>query len=225
MNNAAFHVVFYAIFAAASPLVLTATFLVIRSERPRANGIAFLIGFVVGTIVACIIGLILGEAVVAHASSHDSFQALVELALGLALVVVGLRARVEPLPKPDAGSSRVSAIMASLRHVQPAAACSMAGLLGFGGPKRLVLTLLAMAWVNSAGHGYVGNLTLVIVYIVVATVLVWLPVGIVLVAGERAAIMLERGESWLTSHARSLRMWLGLGLGVALVVDGLTQLF
>ena len=55
--------------------------------------------------------------------------------------------------------------------------------------------------------------------------LVWLPVGIVIVAGERAAVILERGESWLTSHARVLRMWLWLGFGVALVIDSLARLF
>ena len=226
MNGAVFHVVFFAVFAAASPLVLTATFLVIRSERPRTNGIAFLAGFVFGTMLACAVGLILGEAAVAHVDSHDTIEALVTLMLGIGLLVVGATAGGEsaPVTEQEAKSSRVSTIMESLRHVRPAAACSMAGLLGFGGPKRLVLTLLAMAWVNSAGHGYVGNLTLVIVYIVIATVAVWLPVGIVIVAGERAAIILERGESWMTSHARVLRKWLCLGLGVALVIDSLVTL-
>src|SRR4051812_29007203 len=47
-----------------------------------------------------------------------------------------------------------------------------AGLLGFGGPKRLVLTLLAMASVSEATIGDVASLSLVAVYVVVATVLV-----------------------------------------------------
>ena len=66
----------------------------------------------------------------------------------------------------------------------------MAGLLGFGGPKRLVLTFLAMASVSEASLGDVEDLTLVVVYIAVATVLVSVPVGIVIVAGERAAVIL-----------------------------------
>ena len=122
-------------------------------------------------------------------------------------------------------SSRVTAIMSGLRSVRPAAACSMAGLLGFGGPKRLLLTLLAMASVSGAGHGRVANLTLVLVYIAIATVLVWLPVGIVVIAGERAAVILERGESWMTTHARELRIWLSLGFGAALVFDAIIRPF
>ena len=227
MSDAAFHVVFFAVFAAASPLVLTATFLVIRSERPRTNGIAFLVGFVAGTMLACVVGLIIGEAAVSHVSSHDTIEALVTFVLGVGLILVGATARgaASPVAAPEEKSSRVAAIMETLRHVRPAAACSMAGLLGFGGPKRLVLTLLAMAWVNDAGHGYVGNLTLVVVYVVIATVLVWLPVGIVIVAGERAAVILEGGEAWMTAHARVLRKWLCLGLGIALVIDSLARLF
>jgi hypothetical protein len=100
----------------------------------------------------------------------------------------------------------------------------MAGLLGFGGPKRLVLTFLAMASVSEANLGDVENLTLVVVYIAVATVLVSVPVGIVIIAGERAAVILARGQSWITTHAMALRVWLSLGVGAALVVDALVRL-
>jgi hypothetical protein len=101
----------------------------------------------------------------------------------------------------------------------------LAGLLGFGGPKRLVLTVLAMAAVSGASLGDVEDLTLVVVYVAVATVLVTVPVGIVIIAGARAAVILERGQSWLTAHATVLRVWLSLGIGAALVVDALVRLF
>jgi hypothetical protein len=225
MIAAGFHVLFYAIVAAASPLVLTATFIVVRSARPRTNGIAFLTGFVGGTALACVLGLIVGQAAVDRLSAHNAIEELFTLALGLALLAFGLRARRRP-PSPVAeSSSRVTAIMDGLRRVRPAAAFSMAGLLGFGGPKRLVLTLLAMAWISGAETGHVANLTLVLLYIAVATVLVWIPVGIVIVAGEHAAHMLGQGEAWLTSHANELRIWLSLGFGAALVVDALLRPF
>ena len=224
MNHAGGHVLVYALAAAASPLVLTATFVVIRSERPRTNGIAFLSGFLLGTTIACGLGLFLGEAAVARLDSHETIEEVLTLLLGVALLAVGLQARRTP-PRAEAGGSRASAILAGLGNVRPAAAFSMAGLLGFGGPKRLVLTFLAMASVSEASLRDVENLTLVVVYIAVATVLVSVPVGIVIVAGERAAVILERGESWLTDHAVALRMWLSLGLGAALIVDALLRLF
>ena len=224
MIHAGGHVLFFALAAAASPLVLTATFAVIRSERPRTNGIAFLSGFLLGTTIACGLGLVLGQAAVDRLDSHETVEGVLTLLLGVALLAVGLRARHAP-PRSAARGSRASAILAGLGNVRPAAAFSMAGLLGFGGPKRLVLTFLAMASVSEASLGDAEDLTLVLVYIVVATVLVSVPVGIVIIAGERAAAILARGESWLTDHAAQLRVWLSLGIGAALIVDALLRLF
>ncbi len=126
--------------------------------------------------------------------------------------------------RPEAETGRGGAILARLSHVRPGAAPSMAGLLGFGGPKRLVLTLLAMASVSEADLGDVENLTLIVLYVAVATMLVSVPVGIVVVGGNRAAAIMGRGESWLTTNAALLRVWLALGLGAALVIDGLVRL-
>lgn len=223
MIEAGAYALFYALAAAASPLALTATFVVIRSARPRTNGIAFLSGFLLGTAIASGLGLILGQAAVERLDSHETLEAVLALLLGIVLLTVGLRARHES-PGPEPQGSRASAILAGLGNVRPAAAFSMAGLLGFGGPKRLVLTFLAMASVGAASLGDVESGTLVIVYIAVATVLVWLPVGIVIVAGERAAVILELGQSWLTEHAVALRVWLSIGIGAALIVDGLVRL-
>jgi Sap, sulfolipid-1-addressing protein len=224
MTHAGLHVVLYALAAAASPLALTATFVVIRSEHPRTNGIAFLSGFLLGTTIACGLGLVLGEAVIEKFDSHETIEEIVTLLLGVALLVVGLRARHRP-SRSEADGGRAGALLERLGNVRPGQAFSMAGLLGFGGPKRLVLTFLAMASVSEASLGDVADLTLVAAYIGVATVLVSVPVGVVIIAGERAAVILERGQSWLTTHAAVLRVWLALGIGAALVGDALVRLF
>ena len=225
MIRAGGHVLVYALAAAASPLVLTATFVVIRSARPRTNGIAFLSGFLLGTAIACGLGLVLGQTAVEPArlahhgrrGSDNSPRRRADASSGSG------HGTLAPRPEPE--GSRASAILAGLGNVRPAAAFSMAGLLGFGGPKRLVLTFLAMATVSEAGVGDIADVTLVIVYIAIATALVSVPVGIVIIAGERAAVILTRGQSWLTTHAAALRVWLSLGIGAALVLDGLLRLF
>ena len=223
MIAAGAHVLFYALAAAASPLALTATFVAIRSARPRTNGIAFLSGFLLGTAIASGLGLVLGQAAVERLDSHETLEAVLALLLGIVLLTFGLRARHEsPGPAPE--GSRASAILAGLGNIRPAGAFSMAGLLGFGGPKRLVLTFLAMVSVTEASLLDIESLTLVVAYIAVATVPVSVPVGIVIIAGQRAAVILGRGESWLTDHAAALRVWLSLGIGAALVVDALVRL-
>ncbi len=222
MVNAAFHVTLFALVAAASPLILTATLVVIRGERPRVDGIGFLAGNVLGTTLACVLGLIVGAAFVARVDSHATLEAIVGLLVGAALLVVGTRAWRSD--DAQAGSGRGSAIMADLHEMGPAAACTMAAILGFGGPKRLVLNLLAMGAVSGADIGRVADGILVLVYIVIATALVWGPVGFVMLAPDRAIPMLERCRSWVTAHARELRIWISLPLGAMLVVDGLLRL-
>lgn len=217
------YVLFYALIAAASPLVLTATLVVIRSEQPRTNSIAFLTGFVVGTTIAAALGLILGVAAADRLDSHETLEGVLALLIGVALVMAGLRERHSPA-RPETEAGRGAAIMARLSHVRPGAVLSVGLLLGFGGPKRLILTFLAMASLSQADLRGVMDLTLIVLYVAVATLLVSVPVGIVVIGGSRAAAIVARGESWLKSNAVLLRVWLTLGLGVALIIDALLRL-
>jgi hypothetical protein len=225
MISATAYVLFYAVVAALSPVVFTATVIVLRSARPRTNGIAFLTGFVVGTTLAAIVGLIVGEAIVTRVDSHQTIQGFLALVLGVALIGVGLRERRTPsAPVGTPESGRMAAILAGLGRVGPGAAVSMAGLLGFGGPKRLVLTLLAMAAISQAGLGDVADVTLLVLYVAVATVLVSVPVVVVLIAGRRAAEIIARCQSWIEDNRTLLSVWMALAFGVALVVDGLFRI-
>ncbi len=224
MIYAGAEVLFYALAAAASALVLAATFVVIRGERPRTNGIVFLSGFVFGTAIACGLGLALGQAAVARLDAHETFRAVVTVGLGLALLAVGLRARRTRPTGPVARSSRAAAIVGGLGNVGPAASFSMAGLLGFGGPKRLVLTFLAMTSVTDAGLRDVVDVSLVAFYLAVSTAIVSVPVGMVVIAGERTDAISARGQSWVSEHATELRTWISILLGGALIVYGLVRL-
>lgn len=224
MISAAGYVILYGVVAAISPLALTAMLAVVRSERPRTNGIAFLAGFLFGTTLGCVLGLILGQATVDRSDTSDTIRGLAVLLIGIALLVAGIRARRSPPPPPPAETSRGGAIMARLRHVGPGEALSMAGLLGLGGPKRLILTLLAMASIGDVDLGALENLTLVVLYIAVATSVVAALVGTVVVAGNSAEATIGRGEAWLRTNWAVLRVWLAIGLGAALVIDGLLRL-
>src|SRR3954451_18806096 len=216
-------VLFYGVLAAVSPLVLAATFVALRSEMPRRNGITFLCGFLVGTGVACIVGLVVGQAFVQNLDSRDELKAILTVLLGVGLLAAGLRARRLP-PTSETRGSRATAVLAGLGNVGPAATFSMAGLLGFGGPKRLVLTLLAMAAVTGATLRNVIDLTLVVLYVAVATLLVSVPVALVVVAGERATSALARSQSWLIEHSATLRVQLALWVGALLLLDGVVRL-
>lgn len=220
--NAAFHVALLAVVAGSSPLALTATLAVIESGHPRVNGIGFVVGYVVGTALACLVGLVAGAAFVDRIDSHGTIEAVVELLAGAALVAVGVKAaRSEPAPEE---TGRGTEIMRDLHETGPTAAFPVAALLGFGGPKRLLFTLLAMTAIGGAGDGPVASTILVVFYVVISTALVWVPVLFMILARNRAERMLERFKSWVRVHARGLRVWISLTFGAALVADGFLRL-
>lgn len=226
MTQATIHILFYALIAAASPLALAATLVVIENERPRVSSIAFTVGFLVGATVAAGLGLLLGDAAVKGLGSHETVEAVIALLLGVVLLAVGARERRQP-ERPDDARPRdgqKGPVLAKLSHVTPVAASAVAGVLGFGGPKRLVITFLAMSVISGAVLSTVESATLVVLYVGVASVIVWAPVTLVLVAGDRGAAVLRGVGEWLEQHAQALRTTLALVVGAALVVDGIVRL-
>lgn len=220
--SAALHVVLLAMVAGASPLALTATLAVIKSARPRTDGMALAAGYVAGTLVACLVGLVAGSAFVDRIGTHGTIEAVVELLVGVVLLVNGART-LRSVPSPDR-TGRGTALGRRLREMGPAAVFSMAALLGFGGPKRLLITLLAMTAVSGAGDRAITETTLVISYVVIATALVSAPVLFMIVAPNRAEPVLKSAELWLGAHAHGLDVWISLTFGAALVAAGLLRL-
>ena len=153
-------------------------------------------------------------------------EAVIALLLGVVLLVVAARERRQPEPDRTAAprDGQKGPVLAKLSHVTPAAASAVAGVLGFGGPKRLVITFLAMSVISGAVLSNIESATLVVLYVGVASVIVWMPVTLVLVAGDRGAAVLRRVAEWLEEHSQALRIGLALVIGAALVVDGLVRL-
>ena len=63
------------------------------------------------------------------------------------------------------------------------------------------------------------------IFVVVSSVVVSVPVGIVVLAGERAEAIFMRGQLWVAKYSNRLQVWLSLAIGALLVVDGLLRLF
>src|SRR5689334_1705552 len=134
MNATGLQVVLYAFLAAASPLALASTLVVIGGPHRRVSGLAFGIG------------VVLGQAV----------------------------------------------------------ACALAFALGVGGPKRLGLTVLVAATIYASTWSGEVKVSAATGYVVVATVLVWVPVVLSLVLGPRTAAYLQEVEAWIAAHRQAL---------------------
>ncbi len=223
MLSAALHLIPYALVAALSPLGFAATLAVMRSGRLKALG--FALGFIGGQLLACSLLVLIGTAAVPHRKhAHPTFQGLLDLGLGLALLWLAAIVHRRPSRASDHSHGRTQAALARLERLRVGTAVAAGVLLGIGGPKRLVLTALASASIATAGKQGADEAILVGWYVLLATVLVWAPVLAFELLGTRAVAQLDAAQGWLTRHQRQATVYALLVLAVVVLADGVIVL-
>jgi threonine/homoserine/homoserine lactone efflux protein len=224
VGETAWRILLFALVAAASPIAIVSTLAVLTSRRGRTNGIAFVTGFVLGEAAAFLAAFLVGSAATADREAHEQLATALELAFGLALLALAWPQRRRTAAEAGDGRSRTKALLDRLRRLRPGTAFALGTLLGVGGVKRLSITVVAGTTVGIANLLPVEELALGALYVVVAGVLVWAPVGVYLVAGARADEWMRHTEEWLTSNERRLTFVSTLFFGFLLTGDALVRL-
>ena len=214
----------YGLIAAASPLAFAATVVVLRSRLARLNGTIFAAAFVLAGLGVVLAALAIGSAAAKGPGGSDVFSAAAELALGALLLLAGIRVH-HGIPSARAETpGRTQAVLDRLARITPKAAFPTGALLGIGGPKRLTVGIVAAATISGADLDTAEQVPLAILYVAVATILVWAPVSMYLVAGERVGGWLAEAEQWLLENQRLFAAVSLLVFGAILAVDGLVRL-
>ena len=103
-----------------------------------------------------------------------------------------------------------------LSRLKPVAALSTGVALGIGGPKRIGITLVVAATISAAALGSAEEVGLVVLYVLVATALVWVPVALYVVFGTRATDWIANAQAWVSAHQQPLTFWPSLVVGAGL---------
>jgi MFS family permease len=211
----------YGLVAAASLTTVLATLAVLASGRGRVNGLVFAVAFVLGQTVAVIIAMLLGHAA---SSTGPPWQVgpVILLVLGVLVIAVALRLRRRPVSETP-GAGRTQAVLARLERVRSSTVFGIGVSLGIG-TKRFAITLVAAASIASADFGAVEEGALAVLYVVVATIVVTVPVAAYLVVGAHADELVARSRAWLTTHGREFTFGSQLASGVLLLLDGLVRI-
>lgn len=205
---------------AVSPVPVIAVVLMLMSARARVAGPAFVLGWVLGISVATALAtLVFSGSGGGDAEEPATWQSVLRLVLGAGLLFLAVRKFREP-----AGGESLPGWMAAVDTMPVLRTALLAAALAALNPKNLAMVLAAAD--SAAGTGaprgdVIGGL---VVFVLLASSSVALPVLAHLLAPRAVAGPLERLKEWLVLHNAGVMATLLLVLGVVLVGQGLTGL-
>jgi hypothetical protein len=226
MLHATIQVVLYGLLAGLTALGFAATLAVMPSGRLKAFG--FGAGFVGAQILTCSVLVIFGIAATGSSRSHSGFRAALEVALALVLVAAAFVVHRRPPNSNDSrtaherSKARTRALLERLNRLRVLTTIVAGFLLGIGGPKRLVLTCLAAATIVTAGVGDANQAALVAVYVTLATALVWGPLVLFLLLGNRVIAFMEGAQGDVARRQPQITFYALLTLAALLVLDAVS---
>jgi threonine/homoserine/homoserine lactone efflux protein len=223
MGRAISEVLPFAIGVAISPVPIIAVILVLFSARARVNGPVFALGWVVGVaVVGTVVYLIADAGDVSSGGSASDGSYWAKLVGGILLVLLALR---NWRKRPAAGETPAQPKwMAAIDTLTPVKAGGLAVLLAAANPKNLALALAAGASLAQAGSSGSEATVGLIVFVVVASLTIAVPVVFYLTGGERAAHVLDGWRTWLSEHNTAVMAVLFLVFGAVLFSQGLRGL-
>jgi len=198
---------------------------VLTGARARLKGTALAIGFIAGQAIFLALVFAIGISSSPDGRNHPAVVDSIVIAFGVALLLTALHVRRHRSDLAARGANpRTEAIHARLANLRPVTALGTGALLGIGGPKRIGITIVVSAAIAAAGLDSAAAVALAVLYIAVATVLVWVPVLLYVVLGPRATEGLANGQRWIAQHKQAITFYPSAVLGTVLVIDGIVHL-
>jgi hypothetical protein len=206
---------------ALSSVPLTVTILILLSPNRGRAALPFLVGWVIG--VAAIISLsAAGAAALSQPlrRGQDTAIAVLQILIGAALMVL---AGIYLRPRTRAVSTGLPRWLAAVDSFGALASFAIGVLLGFR-PKGLLLGIAAGLALNAASVRADEAVILIIIYTVIATSTVVIPIVASLVAPRRMEPKLVAVRDWLATNGRILTSVMMLLIGVVILGSGLANL-
>jgi hypothetical protein len=205
---------------AISPSGIIAVILVLFSRRARVNGPLFLLGWVValGALSAVVYAISNQSNAGTSNTSSDSVSWL-KIALGVGLLLLARR-EFRKRPK-DGAEQEMPKWMKRVDGLTPVQALGAGAVLGAANPKNLALAVGAAAGLGQLGLSTADAVVSLIVFVVVGSLTIAIPVAYHLIGGDRSKAQLEDLKDWLALHNYAVMSVLFAVFGVALIAKGI----
>jgi threonine/homoserine/homoserine lactone efflux protein len=210
-----------AVAVAIFPVPIIAVVLLLSSEQGTAKGLAFVLAWCAGLAAVGAIVLLFAGAVDASEAGEPATWVNV-LLLSLGLLLLGLAVK-EWRARPRANEE---ALMPSWMRKMDEYTPNRAGGVGFAlsalNPKNVLLTVAAGAEVASVGLPSGQEITVMLVFVLVASAGVLSPLAVSLALGERSRELLDAIKGWMTRNSAAILTVLFLIIGAKLIGDSIS---
>jgi hypothetical protein len=208
---------------ALSPIPIIAVVLVLASERAKVNGPVFVLGWLTGLgIVGAIVLAIAGLGRASQSGSPAAWVSWVKIVLGVLLLRVAAR-QFRGRPRGDEEPT-MPKWMATIDKTRPAAAFGLAAVLSGANPKNLPLAVGGAAAITGTGISGGEQAIAYLVFALIGTLGVGIPVVIYFAMGERSQKLLAGLKDWMSAHNAVIMTVLCLVIAAKLIGDGISGL-
>lgn len=208
---------------ALSPIPIIAVVLMLTSEKARVNGPVFVLGWLVGLgIVGAIVLAVAGPGGASKSGSPAPWVSWVKIVLGVLLLLIAAR-QFRSRPRGDE-EPHMPTWMTTIDKTTPIAAFGLAAALSGANPKNLLLAVGGAAAIAQTGIPGGQQALAYLVFAVIATLGVAIPVGIYFALGERSQKLLGGLKDWMSEHNAVIMTVLCLIIGVKLIGDAISGL-
>lgn len=206
-----------AVGVAISPVPIIALVLMLFSKAAARNSLAFTTGWLVGLFAAGAVVLALG--IEGSDGGESDGGGWIKVAIGALLLVMAVR-QWRSRPR-DGQPAELPGWMSAIDDLSPVKAVGLGLVLTVANPKNLGLTVAAAVAIGAAGLDGGEEITTLVVFVLVASITIVVPVAVYLVAGERAAPALDALKDWLVDNNATVMTVLFVVLGAKVLGDGI----
>ncbi len=219
---------FYASGVALSPTPVMLVIVMLFSGRARNNSIAYLAGWTVGLFGLGILIFFLARAEIILLTTHTVAHPLVMIVLGVGLVLFGKRQwerrKTDPKSEMPKWLDTVEQKLRTSEALTPGRAFTLGILISVVSPKNIALMLAAVFAISEAGVSEADSVVLVLLFIIISSLTVGIPVLYALYRGSQAQTDLEMWKTWLIENRKRFSAAVLVGFGVFLIVKGAAAL-
>jgi hypothetical protein len=208
---------------ALSPIPIIAVVLMLTSRKAKVNGPAFVLGWLLGLgIVGAIVLSLAGPAGASTSGSPATWASWLKIVLGVLLLLVAAR-QFRSRPHGDE-QAQMPKWMATIDKSTPPAALGLAAVLSGANPKNLLLAVGGAAAIAQTGIPGGQQAIAYLIFALIGTLGVGIPVGIYLAMGARSAKLLAALKDWMSQHNAVIMSVLCLIIAAKLIGDAISAL-